>query len=164
MTIDPVLRELGARATLSRRTDGHWAEIDDLDVRALTRMLMDAAARWITMTVIPADDDFRLLYHWDLGGTLLTVATTITGTRVASVTDLLPAADWVEREMHDYYALEFVGRDETPALMLRPGDEPGLFSRTQDLGRDGDPAEYDETEHHDKAEPDDAASSRGAVA
>ena len=39
------------------------------------------------------------------------------------VADLLPPADWVEREVRDYYALEFLGRDDTPALMLREGDE-----------------------------------------
>jgi hypothetical protein len=60
---------------------------------------------------------------------------------VASLVAICPAADWVEREVRDYYGLEFAGRDVTPPLMLREGDERALFVRTQALGRDADPAD-----------------------
>jgi len=43
--------------------------------------------------------------------------------------------------VRDYYGLEFMGRDDTPPLMLREGDERALFVRTQALGRDADPAD-----------------------
>ncbi|HTX70171.1 MAG TPA: NADH-quinone oxidoreductase subunit C [Thermoleophilia bacterium] len=165
MDSDAVLQGLGVCVSRDRRTDGDWAEIGDLDVRAMTRELTKAGARWVTMTVTPAGNSFRLIYHWDMDGRLLNVATTLTGPGKESIADLLPAAEWVEREMHDYYALEFFGRDETPALMLRPGDEPGLFSRTQELGRDGDPAEYEGPAGDGTATgPGQAASSEGAVA
>ena len=144
MDAEAILTGLRADSGWQRRRDGCWAEVDHLDPRAMTRLLSKAEARWVTLTVMPAGAGFRLIYHWDLDGVLLNIATTIAGARVESIADLLPAAEWVEREMHDYYALEFLGRDETPALMLRPGDEPGLFSRTHELGRDVDPAEYDE--------------------
>jgi hypothetical protein len=144
MDAEAILTGLTTGNGWQRRRDGSWAEVEDLDPRAMTRLLSKAEARWVTLTVIPAGAGFRLIYHWDLDGELLNIATTIAGARVQTIADLLPGAEWVEREMHDYYALEFLGREETPALMLRPGDEPGLFSRTQDLGRDVDPAEYDE--------------------
>jgi Ni,Fe-hydrogenase III large subunit len=60
---------------------------------------------------------------------------------VASIAAVCPAADWVEREVRDYYGLDFMGRDDTPPLMLREGDERALFVRTQALGRDADPAD-----------------------
>jgi hypothetical protein len=144
MDAETILSGLATGSGWERRHDGRWAEVDGLDPRAMTRLLSKAEARWVTLTVIPAGQGFRLIYHWDLDGELLNIATTIAGARIHTIADLLPAAEWVEREMHDYYALEFVGRKETPALMLRPDDEPGLFSRTQDLGRDVDPADYDE--------------------
>jgi NADH:ubiquinone oxidoreductase subunit C len=144
MDAETILSGLTAGSGWERRRDGRWAEVDGLDPRAMTRLLSKAEARWVTLTVIPAGEGFRLIYHWDLDGELLNIATTIAGPRFQTIADLLPAAEWVEREMHDYYALEFIGREGTPALMLRPDDEPGLFSRTQDLGRDVDPAEYDE--------------------
>ena len=62
--------------------------------------------------------------------------------------------------MRDYYAIEFTGRTDTPALMLRPDDRPGLFSRTADSVRDFDPADLT-----DRAERDaDRAGSAGRAA
>jgi len=99
-------------------------------------------ARFVTLTATPTSDGgFRLLYHWDLGGALLSIAILVPGARVASIAAVCPAADWVEREVRDYYGLDFMGRDDTPPLMLREGDERALFVRTQALGRDADPAD-----------------------
>jgi NADH:ubiquinone oxidoreductase subunit C len=57
-----------------------------------------------------------------------------------SIIELWPAADWVERETRDYFDLAFEGREETPPLMLRAGDQRGLFKRTAPVGRGADPA------------------------
>lgn len=143
MDADTILRELGVQALWQVRGGSHWVEAPGLDTRASARLLRHAEARLVTMTAMPRPEGFRLIYHWDLDGELYNIATTIEGKQVASIADLLPAADWVERELRDYYAIEFLGRDETPTLMLRDGDEAGLFSRTQELGRDRDPAEYE---------------------
>jgi Ni,Fe-hydrogenase III component G len=76
-----------------------------------------------------------------LDGSLLTIATLVPGARAETVCDIWPAADWAEREARDYYALDFAGRADVPPLMLRPEDDPGLFSRTSELGRHEDPAD-----------------------
>lgn len=149
MDLDGIRRDLGIVAPWERRRDGLWIEAPGLDVRAMARLLREAQARWVTMTVVPAPGGFRLLYHWDMDGLLLSIATTIGGARVDSLTDILPAADWVEREMRDYYALDFAGRSDTPALMLRPDDRPGLFSRTEDSVRDLDPADLTDRAERD---------------
>ena len=142
MEPETILESLRVTAAWEVRGDGHWVEAPDLDVREMARLLLSIEARWVTLTVSPAPDGgFRLLYHWDLAGRLLTIADTISGKRTESIADIWPAADWAEREAGDYYALEFAGRDELPALMLRPEDEPGLFSRTRELGHDADPAD-----------------------
>ena len=57
-----------------------------------------------------------------------------------SITDLVPGADWAEREIHDYYGLTFTGRTDTRPLVLREGDPAGLFAHTTELARDADPA------------------------
>lgn len=161
MDADTILTELGVQAPWERRRDGLWVETPEFDARAMTRLLRSLEARWVTLTVTPVPDGgFRIIYHWDLDGELLNFAVTLPVARTDSIADLLPAAEWVERETHDYYALEFLGRDDTPALMLRPGDEAGLFSRTQELGREGDPAEYDETPPGD---PDPGAATDGGA-
>jgi hypothetical protein len=149
MDVDGIRRELDIVAPWERRRDGLWTEAPGLDVRAMARLLCDAQARWVTMTVSPAPGGFRLIYHWDTDGTLLSIATTIGKPRVDSLIDIVPAADWVEREMRDYYAIEFTGRTDTPALMLRPDDRPGLFSRTTDSVRDLDPADLTDRAERD---------------
>ena len=71
--------------------------------------------------------------------------TSVPAGHIPTISDVLPAADWVEREIRDYYGIEFDGRAATPPLMLREGDVPGLFSRTSDLGTQIDPAETSRT-------------------
>jgi len=142
MEPDAILVELDVTAAWEAHGDGRWVEAPDLDVRAMARLLRSVEARWVTLTVSPAPGGgFRLLYHWDLAGRLLNIATSVPEARAESIADIWPAADWAEREARDYYALEFAGREELPALMLRPEDEPGLFSRTRELGHDADPAD-----------------------
>ena len=117
--------------------DGWWVEVEGLDPRAMTQLMIGREARWKTMTVSPmADGTSRLTYRWDVSGRPLSIATTIADARADSIADLLPAAAWAEREMQQRYAIEFVRRDETPAPMSgqRVGSE--RFSRTADPGRD----------------------------
>ena len=147
MEPDAILEELAVAGPWDVRGDGRWVEAPGLDVRAMARLMLDIEARWETLTVTPAPDDgFRLLFHWDLDGSLLTISTEVPGARAMSIADIWPAADWAEREARDYYAIEFEGRDDVPALMLRPEDEPGLFSRTAELGRNEDPADAARTD------------------
>lgn len=142
MEPDAILARLAVAGPWDERGDGRWVEAPGLDVRAMARLMLATEARWVTLTVSPAPDDgFRLLYHWDLDGSLLTISTVVPGAHADSIADIWPAADWAEREARDYYALDFAGRDQVPALMLRPEDEPGLFSRTSELGRQTDPAD-----------------------
>jgi NADH:ubiquinone oxidoreductase subunit C len=141
MNADVIAERLGAPDVPQRRSDGDWLVVPDLDVRAMAELLLGNESRFVTFTVIPEGERFRFVYHWDLDGVLLNITTHVDGLAATSIADILPAADWVEREARDYYALDFAGRSETPTLMLQDGDEPGLFSRTAKLGRDADPAD-----------------------
>jgi hypothetical protein len=141
MNTDVIAGRLGASGAPQHRADGDWLVVPDLDVRAMAEFLLDAESRFVTFTVIPEGERFRFVYHWDVDGALLNITTHVDGLAATSIADILPAADWVEREARDYYAIDFTGRSETPTLMLQDGDEPGLFSRTAKLGRDADPAD-----------------------
>ena len=86
-------------------------------------------ARFVTITAQPAAGrECRMEYHWDIEGQLLTFVTQTHEGSIASINSLCPAADWVEREVHDYFAVDFWGRKNIPPLMLRPDDRPGVFS------------------------------------
>ena len=141
MNAEAIADRLGTATEHERRSDGEWLTVPDLNVRAMARLMLDNESRFITLTAIPEDEAYRFVYHWDVEGIVLNVTTRVVDGRATSMADIWPAADWVEREVRDYYALEFEGRAETPTLMLRAGDRPGLFSRTSEMGRDKDPAD-----------------------
>lgn len=90
-------------------------------------------ARFVTITALPGAEEggVRMSYHWDLDGQLLTIATCTRDNHMASIFDLCEAADWIEREIHECYAVEFEGRPHEH-LLLRPGQAPGLGLRGED--------------------------------
>gem|GEM_PF-588841 len=141
MDVDALLKELNPGGAYELRRDGYWAVWPDLDVRAMAELMRAREVRLSTMTGTPgADGSLRVIYHWDVGAHLLNLETTAIEGRLPTISDILPAADWIEREIRDYYATEFVGRETTEPLMLRETDAPGLFSRTSDVGHQTDPA------------------------
>jgi NADH-quinone oxidoreductase subunit C len=41
---------------------------------------------------------------------------------IESITSWFPGADWHERETHEMFGIEFLGRSQTNALLMRAGD------------------------------------------
>jgi NADH:ubiquinone oxidoreductase subunit C len=44
--------------------------------------------------------------------------------------DICEAADWIEREVHEGFGINFTGREYEP-LLLREGDTPGMNLRDE---------------------------------
>jgi hypothetical protein len=51
----------------------------------------------------------RLEYHWDLDGQLLGFPFQLAGNSIESIYDLCEAVDWIEREIHEGFAVDFLG-------------------------------------------------------
>ena len=109
-----------------------WSSRTDLDVREVAGAMKAVSARFITITAYqrPANAGFRLEYHWDLEGRLLGFRFDLAGNSAASICDIYEAADWIEREVHEGFAIEFTGRDYEP-LLLRKGDKAGVNLREE---------------------------------
>lgn len=153
MDVDELTRTLKVAATTQRRRDGWWATLPPGEVRTMATVMREHEVRLATVTGVPTPDEgLRLIYHWDLGAEILNIQTWVQDGHVATVSDLIPAADWVERELGDYFALTFDGRPEMQPLMLTAGDAPGFFSRTCDVGRDVDPAVTARDANHSEGE------------
>jgi NADH:ubiquinone oxidoreductase subunit C len=150
MNASAIASRLSSTAKRERRADAEWMTIPDLDVRAMAQLMLENESRFVTLTVIPEGDGFRFIYHWDVEGELLCVTTPIAGNVATSIVDIWPAADWVEREVRDYYAVEFSGRAETPPLMLQDGDEPGFFNRTCEISDDPAKTGWSDAFHSEK--------------
>jgi hypothetical protein len=115
----------------------HWLASDALNVRELAKAMNAAKARFVTITAfeLPGKEGSRLEYHWDLDGQLLGFPFLLPGNsiesgKIESIYDLCEAVDWIEREIHEGYAVDFLGREYEP-LLLRQGGKPGVNLREE---------------------------------
>lgn len=109
-----------------------WLAVDPSQVRRLAAVMNDCRARFVTITAseLPDREGIRLEYLWDLDGRLLGFSIRLNGNSIESICDLCEAVDWIEREVHEGFAVDFTGRDYEP-LLLRPGDKPGVNLREE---------------------------------
>lgn len=114
-------------APYSERIGVFWYSDSSLNVRDVVRAMNAVGARFITITTyeLPVNGGFRLEYHWDLMGVLLGFNFPISGKTIESIYDLCEAADWIEREVHEEYRIDFTGREYEP-LLLREGGVCGV--------------------------------------
>jgi hypothetical protein len=109
-----------------------WLNAETFDPRATTAQMLALKARFVAITATERPDgEIRLDYQWDLSGHLLSFTAATSGKSIATIADLTPAADWVERETHEYFAVEFTGRATTLPLMMRAGDSLGINLRKE---------------------------------
>jgi hypothetical protein len=128
--LGPALLDLRAEDGWEQKNGGWWLAPESLDVRAMARLMVAHNARFMTVTAQEVEQgEIRMDYHWDREGIIHTFATRTHENRGISISDLCPAADWIEREIHEYFAVEFDGRDNMKPLMLRPGLAPGINRR-----------------------------------
>ena len=52
---------------------------------------------------------------------------------IASIMSCFPGADWHERETHEMFGIEFLGRSQTNALLMRAGDGSSPMRKTAAL-------------------------------
>ncbi len=122
------LKELGLGEGWVWNNGSWWLTPQEaIDVRATTEFMLKLDARFVAITAIEREDkEIRLDYQWDLNGQLLSFITATAERQIPSIADLSPAADWVERETREYFAVEFTGRENTKPLMTRAGDAIGI--------------------------------------
>ncbi len=126
-TLESIPAELELNGTWEQKGGSQWLAPEALDVRKMAYVMSMRKARFITITAIQLPEQGGLVmdYHWDLDGQLLTFELKVRNNQVDSIYDLCEAADWIEREIHEYFAIEFIGREYEP-LMLRAGDKMGV--------------------------------------
>src|SRR5579863_3123503 len=129
-TVELIPEVLAATEPYAENNGVYWYAQEDLNVRELARAMNAIRARFVTITAyqLPKEEGFRLEYHWDLAGRLLGFGFTLRGNSIESIYDLLEAADWIEREIHEGFAIDFIGREYEP-LLLKPGDTMGVNMR-----------------------------------
>jgi hypothetical protein len=121
------LQNLGLGGDWEWKNGSWWKTPEAMDVRATAALLVLLEARFVAISATERPDkEVSLNYQWDLNGQLLSFTTATTAQRIPTIADLCPASDWVERETHEYFAVEFTGRETTKPLMTRAGDPIGI--------------------------------------
>ena len=128
--IESLPRKLGSSVPWIEKGGVLWLDPAPLSVRELCMEMSVAKARFVTITAyqLPGTEGIRLEYHWDLNGELLGFPFKLTTNSIESIYDICEAADWIEREIHEEYSIDFVGREYEP-LLLREGDTIGVNLR-----------------------------------
>ena len=131
--IESIPEKLGSSEPWIEKGGVHWLTASALNVRDLAKTMNALHARFVTITAyqLPGEEGLRLEYHWDLDGQLLGFPFLLTGNSIESIYDLCEAVDWIEREIHEGFAVDFLGREYEP-LLLRQGDKPGVNLREED--------------------------------
>lgn len=102
------------------RPDGWWMDAPTLDVTALARLMLEQEARLSTMTAcMLANDETEVIYHYVFGKQAFNFRVKTCKNQLPSITPVTAAADWIEREISDLYAVLFVGHPN-PARLIRP--------------------------------------------
>jgi hypothetical protein len=137
--LESLPQKLGSSADWVEKGGVHWLDPGALSVRELCIEMIACRARFVTITAyqLPGTEGIRLEYHWDLDGQLLGFSFAVQDNSIESIYDLCEAVDWIEREIHEGFEVNFTGREYEP-LLLREGDKLGVNLR--EVGAPGKPA------------------------
>ena len=113
---------------LEHRRDGWWMRAPRVDVVAMAGMMRRLGARLATMTALALEaGETAVIYHYVLGPAAVNIRTETRGRSLPSIAPVTRAADWIEREVHDLFGVEFLGHPNLVRL-IRPAQAPqGLF-------------------------------------
>lgn len=131
--IDKLHRQLMAeRHTFIQRDGKGWLEFAHASSTEVARMFRDAGGRLITITGFSlSGEEIVLYYHFDVGGFLYTVRLETADLTIGSITPIMPAAEWIEREIQEYYGVTFSGHPRPLPLLLARHEGPSPLAVPQ---------------------------------
>jgi len=115
-------------ASIENRRDGAWITAADLDVEAMAREMTRLGFRLSTMTgLAQPDGETTIVYHFVIAGHPVHIKTATHGATLPSITPIVRAASWIEREIHDFFGVRFADHPNL-APLLRPAElREGFF-------------------------------------
>ncbi|MHC4982961.1 MAG: NADH-quinone oxidoreductase subunit C [Planctomycetota bacterium] len=123
--VGEVLERLGDAVTEVHQCEPRRgiARIDPArSVEVAEKMLSMAGSRLATATGVEVRDGVDILYHWafEPQGAVVTIKVLAARPELAvdSIANAVPAANWIEREMHDLLGANFRGHPDMRRLVL----------------------------------------------
>jgi len=98
----------------------------------------DVPARFVIATGIDAEHCFEVLYHfsYDQLGCMITLKAFVHDRQnpaIESITPFLPAAEWIEREIHDILGIDFRNHPNLRRLILFDNWPQGVYPLRKDV-------------------------------
>ena len=119
---------LAGSAQVEERGDGLWISTPQLDVEAMAREMKALGWRLVTMTGLAGDQgEATIIYHYARHGETINFKTATRGGAIRSLAPTVRAASWSEREIHDFFAVDFVGHPNLVPLLRPPELKEGFF-------------------------------------
>ncbi len=105
------------------------AEIPAPSIKPAAEALVKNDARLIIIAAVDSGLDIELLYHFDVGGTIAVLKVNLPkeSPEIESIVEVVPAAEWAEREAMELAGAKFIGHPNPTHLMLRPDWQEGNF-------------------------------------
>ncbi len=101
-------------------------EVSTSDLReGISTLLGACRPRFITLSAVDKGLDIELLYHFSVESIVVTLRTTIPKetSQVETMVDIVPAAEFIEKEVSELFGVSFEGHPRTTNLLL-PDDWP----------------------------------------
>ena len=101
-------------------------EVDANDLRkGISTLLEVGKLRFITLVAVDNGLDIELMYHFSVGSILVTLHTAIPKetSQIETIVDIVPAAEFIEKEVSELFGISFEGHPRTTNLVL-PDDWP----------------------------------------
>ena len=114
------LIQLPGAGQVQNNPDGLWMESPELNVLALAELMKTLEACLTTITAISIENgETEIIYHFAMGGQAINVKTLTKENAIPSIAVIIKAANWIERENHDLYGVNFTGHPNLKRL-IRP--------------------------------------------
>lgn len=125
--ISVLTRLTGATAVEARR-DGLWMAAPLLDVRQMAGDMYRLGARLSTISAVAqSTGETEIIYHYLLNRQAINIKVQTKNNALPSITPMVPSANWIEREIHDLYNVNFIDHPNL-ARLIRPRQlKNGLF-------------------------------------
>ena len=115
-----------------------FARIDPArTVEVAKKMFEMDGSRFATATGIDVRDGIDILYHWvfDKVGAVITLKALAAAPemKIDSIANVVPAANWIEREIHDLLGANFVNHPDMRRLILDDSWPEGVYPLRKDF-------------------------------
>ena len=138
--VGEVLEKLGDAVTEVEQCEPRrgFARIDPArTVEVAGKMIAMDGCRLATATGIDARDGIDILYHWAFEPQGVVVTLKVLAERpsltVESIANAVPAANWIEREIHDLLGASFRGHPDMRRLILDDSWPEGVYPLRKDF-------------------------------